>query len=300
MPADSVASLVKFCSADHALRILNSQALRWSAPALFADPFELAHHSEPDFNGQTLLDALIRQVIALLFGPEPPPPGNSRLRLTIKRWREEQRFASEEEATRVLQGLLRQLAESQFRVVDHYLSEWRQFARRVRIACFSDRVTNLTAWQRFGDQHRGIALRFDCGENTSLERPRRMQYGQQVPSITQLREQLEIIFEGRQLPSVESFSDKLLVKGKHNERESEWRCFRSEDSDGDADERAWYSDHPFTTRELLGVYFGVATPRSDREDVLRVLNERYPNVRVYQGQAVNGRYELEFTPLGAR
>ncbi|WP_101759662.1 DUF2971 domain-containing protein [Oceanicoccus sp. KOV_DT_Chl] len=181
MAIDEIASLVKFCSAETGLKILNSQSLRWSAPHLFNDPFELSHLSRPDFTPEKLLAGMIKEAINMLFAPSDPTGKNNRLVAAVARWREEERFASEEEAEQVLNQLLSQIANQQQESIDKYLAEWQRYARTLRICCFSDKPANIYSWRSYADNHAGIALRFSAGDDTSLTQPRKVTYSTTPP-----------------------------------------------------------------------------------------------------------------------
>ena len=295
---DTVSSLYKFCSLEAGLKILNSQTLRWSAPHLFGDPFELDYHSDPLITAQELLDVLLREALIMLFGPEPPTGRHNRLVNIMARWREQQKFIDEDQASEVLRDLLGQIAKIQVERVQEYLNEWRQYASLVRVSCFGESVDSINCWERFADNHQGLALRFHCGDDTALAAPQRLTYAGQAPVITNQREQLEVIYGRRSAPIAEDFHTKLLIKGRHHQGELEWRCFeRAEDGERDSDPSLWYDNRRFPSNELRGVYCGALLPRETRDQLARLLRASYPNARLYQAQTVEGRYELEFTAV---
>lgn len=300
MPADAVATLVKFCTLEKGLKILNSRSLRWSAPHLFGDPFELDYRSLPELSAQSLLETLRREALIMLFGPDVPTGRHNKLVNVMARWREQERFCDEEEADTVLRELLGEIAELQVRHVDEYMAKWRNFARNVRIACFSDKPGNLTAWERFADRHRGLALRFDCGEGTALPKPLPVAYQNQAPVVTDKKEQLEVIYGRYPAPTPKEFPAKLLVKGRHDQLEGEWRCIEREAQESEGDDNLWYFDRRFPANELRAVYFGARMPRAEREQVGKLLRANYPHAKILQAEAVHGRYEFEFTPYDPR
>ena len=134
---------------------------------MFNDPFEPDHDAEPNFTPETLLKGMIKEAITMLFGPSEPSGKSNRLVAAIARWRDEERFASEDEAEVVLNQLLSQMAQQQHQTIDNYVSAWRQYARAIRVCTFSDKPNNLFCWQRYADNHAGIALRFSAGEGHS-------------------------------------------------------------------------------------------------------------------------------------
>src|SRR5690625_4449385 len=96
-------TLARYCTAEAAGKILSSRQRRWHGPHLLADPFELTHQSRLGFDPATLLDAAIRTATAMIFARELPR-SNSPLMAVVRRWREEERFDSQEEAEEVLRS----------------------------------------------------------------------------------------------------------------------------------------------------------------------------------------------------
>ena len=296
MSAVTPSSLVKYCSVDTALKILNSGALRWSAPNLFGDPFELDYDATPDFDRESFSAGLLKHVVSLIFSRDEPTGKNNKLITAICRWREEDRFNSEEEAEEVLRHLIRQMTDSQYEKLEQYLQQWRGYARSVRIATFGEKYGNLHCWQRFADNHRGLALRFDCGPDTALPHPQPVQYGIQPPELTSLREQVAAFLGRQSSPVPDDFQDKLLSKSKLQQTELEWRCFDREDTAEDLEPQLWYTDKPFPTHELRAVYLGIYTSEQHRDQIAALLKQRYPKTRLLQSVRLAGRYALDFLP----
>ncbi|MDX9874227.1 MAG: DUF2971 domain-containing protein [Spongiibacteraceae bacterium] len=297
MPSTPPSSLVKYCSGPAALTILDQRTLRWSAPHLFGDPFELHHATPIDVTAPRLLEILLREALIMLFGPDSPTGRSNKLVNVMARWREEQRFCDEEEASMVLRELLGQIAELQARQVDEYMANWRSYSRTVRIACFAARPDLVRCWQRFADNHAGVALRFDCGADTALPLPRQVTYQATAPTITSLREQIDGLLGRGPAPDSTDFQQKLLRKNRYDHAEQEWRCFDNDRDDPDSDEASWFSDRSFPAHELRAVYFGVRCSEDARAALTQLVRERYPRTLLYQAQPVPGRFELEFVQL---
>jgi hypothetical protein len=292
---DAVSSLVKFCTIEAGIKILSSQTLRWSAPHLFSDPFEIDYASQPDVTAEELLDVLLREALIMLFGPNMPTGRHNRFVNIMARWREQERFCDEDEAQEVLRELLGQIAEIQARHVEEYMRQWRDFARATRIACFSEKPNNVACWQRFADHHRGIALRFECGEDTGLPKPQRVNYQSIAPVVTNRQEQLEVIYGRRNAPTTAEFPEKLLIKGRQDHLEQEWRCFETAAVNDERDPALWFDLRKFPAHELRAVYFGVLTAQEDRNVIAKLMRANYPTAKIYQASRVPGRYEIEFS-----
>lgn len=298
--ADVVSSLVKFCPIDAGVKILSTQTLRWSAPHLFSDPFELDYESQPDVSAEGLLDVLLREALIMLFGPNTPTGRHNRFVNIMARWREQERFCDEEEAQEVLHELLGQIAEIQTRHVNEYMEQWRNFASAARIACFSEKPNNVACWQRFADQHRGIALRFECGEGTGLPKPQQVSYQTIAPVVTSRQEQLEIIYGRRNAPTVDDFPAKFLIKGRQDHLEQEWRCFDSTRNNDVHEAELWFDLHKFPAHELRAIYFGALMNDADKDLIAKLMRANYPTAKIYQASIVPGRYEIEFSSWSAR
>lgn len=298
--ADAVSSLVKFCPIDAGIKILSTQTLRWSAPHLFNDPFELDVESLPDVSAEGLLDVLLREALIMLFGPNMPTGRHNRFVNIMARWREQERFCDEDEAQVVLRELLGQIAEIQTSHVNEYMEQWRAFARATRIACFSEKPNNVACWQRFADHHRGIALRFECGDDTGLPKPQRVTYQNTAPVVTNRQEQLEIIYGRRNAPTAAEFPEKFLFKGRQDHLEQEWRCFETAAQNEEQDPSQWFDLHKFPAHELRAVYFGALMTAENKDLITKLMRANYPTAKIYQGNVVPSRYEIEFSSWSSR
>lgn len=291
--------LVKFCTAETGKLILKSNALRWSSPHLFGDPFELTHESQLSFDPQILLQAAIKMSTAMIFAKEAPK-GNTPLINAIRRWREEERFASPEEAYDVLKELLSQVVDHRLNVIEHMMTQWRKYARSLRVCNLSTKADNLCAWQYFGQQHQGVAIRFQTGENTTLPKPEKVLYKGARPEISSLRDEMSIIMGGADDNANEHFEEKFIHKAPHCANEEEWRCFRQvTESVGGANTSAdsWYEDVPFQRSEVTALYLGAYTPANIKKELLDIINASYPSAPIFQTRISAGKYELEFEKL---
>ena len=290
MPSDEILALTKFCDIETGLKILNSQSLRWSAPSLFDDPFEPDHETELDFSAEGMVKGAIKDAIGMLFGPQEPSGRDNKLVAAICRWRDEERFGSEDEAEVVLKQLFGQLAEQHYEKVDVYMKAWHQFSKKIRIASFSDKPDNMTAWTTLAANHSGIALKFACGDETSLPSPKRLAYTATPPEVTNLKEQVDVLFGRQQAPNNEEFILKLLQKDKALSGQKEWRCF-SFDS---AEDGLLYTNKPFEPAELKAVYLGLACSEEDKTAIIKVIKEKLKKTKVYQAKKAPAGYAVEF------
>lgn len=294
MATDNPTSLVKYFSITAGLKTLEKQCLRWSSPNLFNDPFELDHNYSPEIDADKLLKGLINEALAMLFGPNEPTGKNNQLVAAISRWRDEDRFASEEEAEQVLKQLLSQVANHQQKDLNHFVSNWKQFAQALRICCLSDKADNIACWKHYASNHQGIALRFAAGEDTHLKAPKRVIYKNQPLQLTNLKQQVDITYGKAKASNSEEFSNIPLTKNTIHSIEKEWRCFGSDLAQKD-DPLEWYSDQKFATAELKAVYLGLNISEVNKETIKKLLKEHYNKTKLYQARIIPGQFAIDFT-----
>lgn len=295
MTEASNASLIKFCNINTALKILNSQSLRWSAPHLYNDPFEPNYFSDTDFTAEQLLKGISQEALAVLFG-EAEPPGNNKLVTTIQRWKQENRFESEQEAEPVLKQLLLPMAQQQQVAVNDYLQRWRQFAQNIRICCFCDSVENIRGWQRYANNHQGIALKFDTSESM-LNPSFKVNYADHPIAATSLTEQVNIAFGRSTPPSQEDLLRLLRHKPLTDKDVREIRCFNTEKTEAESDDQLWYNAKTFEAVNLSAVYLGINIDKSDKKLISKLVEKAYPHCRIYQSELASNSYNLSFTRL---
>ncbi len=285
-------SLVKFASAESAIQILSSSSLRWSAPSVFADPFELNHNSSLNFDSKGLLLACVKNTLALIFSRDEPV-GNSPLIKAIKRWRAEDRFDSEDEATDVLSELLKSMVQYREPEMLQIMKDWKQYSSKLRILCLTESHDNAILWDRYGDSHGGVAIRFATGEDTSLENPMPVSYTEKKPEISSLKEQMDILMNQSEVLVQDEFQSKFLFKSKAESQQKEWRLLRNV-SHETAEEHSWVEDIDFPSHEVKAVYLGTAMAPEKKLELNTLLLRKYPKVKVFQAKPLSDKFELEF------
>lgn len=285
--------LVKYCTVEAAEKILSSQSLRWSSPHVFSDPFELTHESKLNFDPHTLLDETIKIATAMVFA-KAAPPGNTPLETAIRRWREEERFTSAEEAEEVLRELLSQLIDQNQKNLDRIMIDWRKFARTLRICCFSATPDNLLAWQQYADNYRGLAIEFNGDKSSSLPKPQQVHYKNVCPEITTLKEQISTITSQTHFVAQEQFYKKFTTKPVAFNPFQEWRCFRQiKDQLNKEASKLSVNEFRFEVEDLNAVYFGINTHPDLRRKFYKFIKTKYKHAKVYQVKPVSSEYKVE-------
>ncbi|WP_299776221.1 DUF2971 domain-containing protein [uncultured Pseudoteredinibacter sp.] len=288
-------NLIKFCSAGCAGRVLNNQELRWSAPSLFDDIFELSSSSQLTFTHGELLKATIQMASSMIFAKDDPK-GVSPLAKAIRRWRDEERFDTPEEAEEVLSELLVQMVDQRYNEIQTIIQDWREYSRSVRICSFSAKAENMSAWEHYGAAHTGAALKFRGSDHddSDFNYPEKVNYKGICPEITTLKQQLNNIVTANAEDHKDEFRGKLLQKAPHQKDVAEWRCFRYQETEKNSDPKTWFEDVHFETEDLAAVYFGAFMDEKAKDVLMRLLQKRYRRTKIFQAKIVTGKFELEF------
>lgn len=286
--------LVKFCSVDTAEKILTSRALRWSAPHLFADPFEAKATQQLSFSQQDLLTATVQHTVSLLFGSDNPN-GSTPILQAIRRWRSENRFDNTEEADEVLRGLLEQLVVARQEHIDQDMRQWQAYCAKVRICCFSSKVANPHAWQYLADGHRGVALSFEGGD---FDTARQVKYRDSRPEILELEDQISAVMNNSAEAHSPSYSEQFLVKPEVRKNELEWRCIKEAAPDSSAPASSSdFIDVKFNPSQLIAIYLGLGTPAEAKQSIQHLAYRINPKAKIFEAQAKATGFHLRFKNL---
>jgi len=273
--------------------MLDTKTMRWSSPACFKDPMLPNHNTVLPFTRDAMLKSAIRLSSAMIFGPDSPK-GDSPLINAIKRWREDGRFGSPEEAENVLGELLTRLIDQRFENLEGLIQQWQIYIRKLRIACFYTKPDNLLAWQYSAQQHEGVVFSFNIGPQLMVSTPKPVEYSVTSVEITTLKEQIAAILHNAKETTPDRFEKMLLIKPQQYKFAQEWRCFRETNKPQTSDAPAtWFDDIPFKENDLFSVCFGIATSEQDKSDLKKLLKTQFPSAKCYQAEIAKGKYELD-------
>ncbi len=154
-------------------------------------------------------------------------------------------------------------------VISHYQKEIENFG----VACFSESNNDMLMWSHYADNHFGLCLGFDVGENPGEKGFYKINYSTDYPEID-----LENIWHKDGLMKI------LYTKGKAWEYEKEWRLITT---DGDV-------LLPYTA-DLVEVVFGNRTTPNDIELVKSILSK--DNINFFQAIINSDNYLIDIEPF---
>ncbi|HEY7774539.1 MAG TPA: DUF2971 domain-containing protein [Marinagarivorans sp.] len=292
MTTERPKQLIKYASADAGLEILRSQSLWWSSPNAYTSPFEMNGRCGIAFSSKELLNATVKLATTLIFQDERPQ-GQTPLISAINRWRDERRFNSPEEARVVLQDLLAKMVAQKEEQVHASLQKWQLFVESVRTCCFSAAADILGNWDKYAEQHQGIAVSITPDSENGLDQMQAVKYTRVRPQLTTLKEQINQLLYNEAVNPSQRFPKNLLTKPEHLSDEREWRAlvpknvsFRKT-HDSNRDEKA------LTPGSIKAVYFGIACDEAKRRAIMAVGKALETPPKFFQMTLAKEQFKLE-------
>lgn len=171
--------------------------------------------------------------------------------------------------------LYKSLSKNEKKQYLSFLSEYFPMILRSKILSLSKDPENVLMWSHYADSHRGMVITFD-------------------PSIKYWKNirLKEIEYKTQRLPlptedtNVDEYVEKIITrKSTCWEYEQEWRMIN-------------YHLQPnknfvrFDKNAIKAVRLGLEMPKEQKEDIIELCREKYPNVKIYKMERSTKEYKL--------
>ena len=117
--------------------------------------------------------------------------------------------------------------------------------RTLGVLPLTEEPLSVTMWARYGDNYRGLCIRFATEGNDYFGRAQRVRYRQDYPA-----------FSGLSTPMAQQYDNILLTKSLEWRDEREWRLITHT-----------AGNHELPREALVAVIFGLRTPDAQKEQV---------------------------------
>lgn len=296
MTAERPKHLIKYVSADAGLAILSSQSLLWSSPNHYSSPFEMNGKCAIPFSSKELLDATVKLSTSLIFSDEKPK-GETPLMTAINRWRDEGRFNSPQEAENVLKDLLGRMVSQKEEQLHASLQKWQMFVESVRTCCFCASPDLPLAWEKFADQHKGIAISVIPDAENGLEQVQPVQYTSERPQLTTLKEQINQLLYNLAVNPNQRFPKNLLSKPSFLSEEREWRALMPKNASFRKTDDPCRDEKMLTKGSIRAIYLGLNSDEATRNAVKAACSNMEKHPKLYQIMIAKNQFKLEAAPI---
>jgi hypothetical protein len=279
--------LTYFISLSGISKILANSSLPMFELDQLNDPFL------PDKNGslkldiQQFFDSSVKAISHGILGKSPPrgQPNHS-LQKAIMRWRAEERFNNVDEIKVALQGLLPAMVELEFNKIKKLHAEWIDFANDSLLLPFFERYQDLVLWEKYGNNHSGLAIRFKCEEDSFFEHCQPVIYSKSPAKTIDVKAHIEFMMGG--VNEVEFSPKDILLHQDYNQRlYKEWRLIRCHDEDNEN-----YLSFPI--RLIKSIYIGALVSDTNAEQLKKHIVKMYPKIKLYRAYPNDSDYSLKF------
>lgn len=279
----------KYMSADTAKIVLTNSTLRWSSPILFNDPFDVQFDLHVEYDKENVIELALNDIwLAYSGGPKLPPKNLFVILLEVLR--AQTADMSEEELKAefrpaIEEGLLK--AEN---ALPRFHQEVRQVISDVKLLCFSEVFDNILMWSHYGKDHSGVVLRFSCIEelDSAWGAATPVRYRKKMPLLLDEKQTVSL-FLGDGPNRNEILNDSVYTKAEDWSYEREWRLF------GGRDQTKLYEDFKFDEKEMTAVYFGCRMTEGDRNEIMQLTKERFPQAEMFFAKKSERSFSLEFS-----
>jgi Protein of unknown function (DUF2971) len=287
----------KYASAETAEKILCNRTLRWSAPALFNDPFEFKSPLEFGFEWEELEEPLLEEITRLITQPEPPELLEGGPTTYVIRNARIAYAASHETPSDIrkrYRGTVTSIINWLRRDDDRYRQIWPRLKRQWRVLCLSEVPSNILMWSHYGNSHQGVVLEFEprVELRSTLVGAKEVQYSKEVNTAASLKDFVAYVTsQGPKPIKPDSLERSVFRKSEDWAYEKEWRIVVKDVRPG----AELFLDRPFDATELVAIYFGCRAFEKIKVEITTIAKALGTPVSFFEMRDERIRFEL--TPV---
>lgn len=275
--------LYKHTSSKVSKLILNSNKIRWSSPLLFNDLNEFNQY--PTFS-PTIEESwvfLLNRICDFVFDNQEIKTNlitnNSKNIIHLIKLLRENGKSKED--------IIREFSIPNIKSsdIEKYLKESMDNLNIYRILCLTSDYDNELMWVHYSDNHYGCVLSFKPIKelNSPFFEAKKVDYadGERI-----IGSGLDIILNSDNISDIikKTNSSICFTKTQKWSYEKEWRIMTKK-----PESKQNYDDFLFYPQELESFTFGVRTSKEDKEEITKILDEKYPFTSIYQMKYFNGK-----------
>lgn len=275
----------KYTSSEVSKLILNSNKIRWSSPLLFNDLNEFQQY--PAFS-PTIEESwvfLLNKICDFVFDNQEIETklitNNSKNIIDLIKLLKENGKSKED--------ILREFSISNIKSsdIEKYLRESieKKSLSIYRVLCLTSDYDNELMWGHYSDNHYGCVLSFKPIKKlvSPFLEAKKVDY---VDGERVIGSGLDIILNNDNMSDIikKTNSSICFTKTQKWSYEKEWRIMTIR-----PESKQKYDDFLFYPEELESFTFGIRTSKEDKEEITKILNEKYQFTSIYQMKYFDGK-----------
>ncbi len=168
-PGGTPAQLYKFTSLNTAMRVIESQAFRWTSPVKFNDPFDHQAGFGVDLDPIAFAREFTESFERIVFSDRVPPlvgESDSAFAARVLQLRNIRHRLPRESLLSRMQEIAAEMATRLPLSVNQLVGQIRDVLCHSRVFCVSERNDNIVMWSHYADSHRGVVFGLDMFAET--------------------------------------------------------------------------------------------------------------------------------------
>ena len=286
----------KYVTKEVAKLIIKNNALRWSCPVDFNDPFDHRFAFIDESRVEATFELLVKRFATYIWErdeiqfDETGPFG-----LILAHFKKHKDIIPREAYRRNAEIIRHQVIQSGQRGLTEFNEETMRARLQTRVLCLAEENDNLLMWSHYSASHTGAVFKLNAIDelDVPLLVAKKVRYSREYPVLVTEEEWVDHALCINRIDMGKREGDLLLVKGEDWRYENEWRVLITDVAyplGGAID----FKEPP----PVFGaVYLGCRMPHEDKADILELAGQSLPNMEIWQ--AVQGRkaYKIELERL---
>jgi hypothetical protein len=284
----------KYTSAATAIKILESNSVRYSSPLLFNDPFDIQSGLHYDFDLNALPDKILDRMEQLVNQDANPTfLQNDEMAQAIRQMRERRPTAGfpRERMRELFRPVLVSMTQDMIVMQRQYQDKWwNDFLPRLRVFSVTEEKDNLLMWAHYAKDHTGVVFEFRvlAEQDNALCIAQPIRYRRTPPSLFTEAQHINTLFSLGVLDETQLL-EYAYIKSDIWAYEKEWRVWDLEPAILDE----LHSTYPLYENEIGAVYFGCRIDPDLRARIIQLLAS-YPNAKAFQARKSADAFKLSF------
>ena len=283
----------KYMTADTARLVLQNRTLRWSAPKLFNDPFDIQFDLQLEYDRDRAVKEAMNEIWEIYSGVKPIVPNNA-LGLALMLLRDRAPGMTRQELEGEMLETLHQGIDNAEAILPETQAAMRAVISDHKVLCLTEVHDNILMWSHYARSHTGVVIRLTCIDDLDsawgVAQP--VRYQAAMPRLLDERQTIQLMSGQGGIDKENLFANSVYTKAADWAYEKEWRLV------GRWDQTRETEDINFNSEELTGVYFGCRISDADRQDLSALIEGSYSHAAMFEAQKSEQAFSLVFNETG--
>ena len=285
----------KFATLDGARAMIEHRTLKWSAPTLFNDPFDVQTRIVSGINCDRFSDRFTELYASIVNGEHLPDYFDAAR--DIHRFAHYVRTNFNEHQQREAIASFRDAAWETGSHADEHLAKFSNDIsanlQHGRVFCMAEEINNVVMWSHYAQEHRGVGFKFRVLDEIDhiFLAAQPIKYVDSYVNLADSEGFADHLFGVKEMDLLSLCWDLVYVKHKDWSYEREWRCYKPLLDEPAGDGLEFWNCTP----ELFeAVYLGCCMSEDNATQIVGLVKQHLPQTEVFRARKSTRSFDLEF------